>query len=362
MRHAAMAALVGGLLACARAPERAPAPPVFYPPPPDVPRVQYLTSIASARDLPRRRSGFAEFLFGPEEGVRRLVKPYGVAMRGARLYVCDTILNNVLVLDLVSGRVDTLVSNIGADSLRNPINIAIAPDGTKYVADAGRHQVVVFDADDRLVGAFGRPGEMTPVDVAVDGERLLVADTEHDEIEFRDRATGARLGAAGQSGHRLGEFHTPTNVAVAPDGTILVSDTQNFRIQRLEATGAPRDVLGALGVGLGQFARPKGVAVDPEGRICVVDAAFNNVQIFDPAGQLLMFFGGFGPDRSNLDLPADVTIVDDPESLALFRHHVAPGHALSHLILVSSQFGEPRINVYGFLAPPGESPPPEAAP
>jgi hypothetical protein len=97
------------------------------------------------------------------------------------------------------------------------------------------------------------------------------------------------------------------------------------------------------------------VAVDPAGRICVVDSAFANVQIFTDDGELLMFFGGAGPDVSNLDLPADVEIVTDPVSLALFEPFVAPGHRISHLYLVSNQFGVPRINVYGFLGE-GETP------
>jgi DNA-binding beta-propeller fold protein YncE len=279
-------------------------------------------------------------------------KPYGVAMDRGRLYICDTVLNNVLVYDLERGGVRPLSSNIGADILRNPINIAIGPDGTKYVADALRHQVVVFGSEDQYLTSWGRPGEVTPCDVAVAGDLLLVADVASDEVEIWDRATGEPLRVIGSPGNEPGQFHGPTNIAIAPDGTLYVTETHNFRVQHLTLDGEVLSVFGEIGTGFGRFSRPKGVAVDPSGRVYVVDAGFSNVQIVDEAGRLLMFISGPGPDPSHLDLPADVEIVTDPETVARFAEHVAPGQRLSHLILVSSQFGEARVNIYGFLAQP----------
>ncbi len=345
--------ILAALLACARAPDLRERPLIFYPLPPDTPRVQYLATIASTADLPRRTSAFADFVLGAESTATRLWKPYGVAMRGQRLYVCDTILNNVLIFDLAEGTIEALSSNLGAETLRNPINITIAPDGMKYVADPLRHQVVVFDDRDRYVTAWGDPDEVAPCDVAVAGDLLFVADIASHEIEVWDRATGEHLRTIGEEGNEPGQFAAPTNLALAPDGTLCVTDTHNFRVQRLTLEGEPLSVIGGIGTGLGQFTRPKGIAVDPEGRICVADAAFSNVQVFDRDGALLMFIGGPGPDRSNLDLPADVEVVTDPEAIALFEESVEPGHRLSHLILVSSQFvSRPGVNVYGFLAQP----------
>lgn len=335
--------------ACARSPDQTDRPAIFYPLPPDVPRVQYLTSIGSTADLPAPRTAWADFILGPEPTQGQLWKPYGVAMDGTRLFVCDTVLNNVLVFDLAEGGVKALSTNLGADVLRNPINITIAPDGTKYVADALRRQVVVFGPDDRYVTSFGEMGDVAPCDVVVDGDRLLVADLAGDEIEVRDRLSGELIGRIGGSGNEPGQFHSPTNLALGPDGTVRVTDTHNFRVQRLTREGEFISTFGSIGTGFGNFSRPKGVAVDPEGRVYVVDAAFNNVQIFDENNTLLMFIGGAGPDRSNLDLPADVEIVTDPDAIALFERHVAPRHRIGHLILVSSQFGEGRVNVYGFL-------------
>jgi hypothetical protein len=329
-----------------REPER---PPIVYPAPPDPPRIQYLASIASTGALPRRQTTFQDFVLGVDSNTGQMLKPYGIALHGGRLFVCDTVLNNVISYRFDSGAVRLLSTNLGADRLLNPINIAIAPDGTKYIADIDRGQVVVFGPDDSYQTSLGLPGSAQPCDVAIDGDRLFVADIQDDEIEIWDRRTGEALGAFGGPGNEPGQFHGPTNIALAPDGTLWVTDTNGFRIQHLTAEGEALLVHGRVGMGHGEFARPKGIAVDSAGRAHVVDAAFNNVQVFNDRGDLLMFYGGSGPDRSHLDLPADVEIVTDPDAVALFADRVMPGERVSHLLLVSSQFGEPRVNVYGFL-------------
>ena len=60
--------------------------------------------------------------------------------------------------------------------------------------------------------------------------------------------------------------------------------------------------IGQPGYAAGSFARPKGLAVDRAGHVFVSDSAFDNIQVFDLAGNLLMFFGGTGgqPGRFNL--------------------------------------------------------------
>jgi hypothetical protein len=55
-------------------------PPVFFPEPPELPHVQYLTSFTSSMDIEPKRSSFARFITGTKEVIRRLDKPYGIAV------------------------------------------------------------------------------------------------------------------------------------------------------------------------------------------------------------------------------------------------------------------------------------------
>ena len=76
------------------------------------------------------------------------------------------------------------------------------------------------------------------------------------------------------------------------------------------------------------------------------DAGAQVVQIFDPQGRLLLFFGELQGDAPGLDLPAKVVI--DYEHTALFAAYAAPGFQVEHLVIVTNQFGERKVSVFGF--------------
>ena len=86
---------------------------------------------------------------------------------------------------------------VSSPSLREPRGIALAPDGTFFVADFGNRRVRHVDVDSRRIGEFGTEG---------DGP-----------AQFRD----------------------PCGIAVGADGTIWVADTWNHRVQKLTPEGRP---------------------------------------------------------------------------------------------------------------------------
>ena len=105
----------------------------------------------------------------------------------------------------------------------------------------------------------------------------------------------------------------PLQAAVAPDGTLYVVDSGNFRVESFDPDGNFLSSFGSVGRFPGQFARPKGIAVDPAGNVYVVDTAFGNLQIFDRNGQLLMFLGERGEAGypGKFMLPAGVDVDAD---------------------------------------------------
>lgn len=343
-----LALLLSFLGGCAGTPERAGAGPVFFPPLPNPPRIQFLARFSEANDVAGPRGAFSEFVLGkttPESEV--IKKPYGVALHDGRLYVVDTRAPGYAVFDLKQQRFYIVTgAETAGGRMRKPINIAIDSDGTKYIADTGRNQVLVFDREDRYLRAYGSEAEFRPADVIIAGDRLYVADVAHHRIEALDKRTGELLFKFGQAGSREGELYQPTNLALSADGYLYVTDTGNFRIQKFTLDGKFVRAIGAIGSGLGEFARPKGLALDREGRLYVADAAFENIQVFDPDGKLLMFFGEPGDRPADINLPAAVEI--DYDNVALFQKYADPRFKLEYLILVSSQFGVNKVNVFGF--------------
>jgi sugar lactone lactonase YvrE len=335
------------LVGCAHWPSTQPSeqPSVFFPLPPLPPRVQYLGSISSPLDLPGTRSGFAEFILGPEPLRYPLVKPINAILVGSQLYICDTILNTVLVYDLVTGDVHPLAGDRGIGKIKQPNNIAVDEEGNLYIADKLRNAVLVYGPDERFLHAWGRPGETEPVAVAAGPEVLYVCDIKNNCIEVWDRSNGEFLRSIGEKGNGPGQFFLPTYISLDDNGNLYVTDTGNFRIQKFSPDGQSIMQVGELGVALGQFAWPKGIGVDSRNRIYVVDSRFNNVQIFNSEGQLLFFFGGPGPDSGNLDVPAGIRIHPWP-SVEWLTNRLAEGFDPEFLIIVVSQKGAGFINFF----------------
>jgi uncharacterized protein (TIGR03663 family) len=109
-------------------------------------------------------------------------------------------------------------------------------------------------------------------------------------------------------------LQAPTDVALAPDGALVIADAGNHRIVMLERDGTLRrafgskcdlgqgaasgcvdpDGAGPLELGDGQFNEPWGVAVGADGRIFVSDTWNHRVQRFDPGGVFSGKWGRFG--------------------------------------------------------------------
>src|SRR5262245_35991563 len=131
---------------CASAPIKKEAG-IFFPPAPELPRFQYLTSYGGLKDI-EVQSKFNKFVVGENQD-HILDKPYGAAIFDGKIYVCDTS-STVYIFDLKRKEFGILQeASRGSGKLLQPLNISIEPDGTKYITDPLRGQIVVFDRNDQ---------------------------------------------------------------------------------------------------------------------------------------------------------------------------------------------------------------------
>jgi len=293
-----------------------------YPLPPEPARFYYERTITSSFDVKEITGAdklriFATGSLGTATG---LGKPYGVAVRHGRIYVTDTVKRAVLVFD-VPGKDFRMIGTEGPGSLSKPIGIAISKSGEIYVADNSAKRIVVFNEDGKFLRAFGNRSILRrPSGVAIspDGTKAYVIDTggvttqEHHLYVF-NAISGELEQTIGTRGRQDGQFNLALQVATAPDGTIYVSDSGNFRVQAFNPDGTHKMSFGSVGRKIGNFARPKGIATDSEGNIYVVDSAFGNFQIFNDKSQLLMFVGQRSqvPGPGRYMLPAGIAIDED---------------------------------------------------
>ncbi len=323
-----LASILIGVTACAPTVRERPKVDLYWPLPPDEPRIKFVDIFRSTLDLGKKR-GLAETLFG-EEQVEAFDKPYGVAVdKEGKIYVTD--IGRVFVIDLKNKDYDFIGVEPGTGRLSLPIGVATASDGRVFVTDTGQSRVFVYFRG-KYAAAIGKTGDFsTPSGVALDEKRgfMYIVDARKHQVSVYSLKDYSRLKIIGKRGTGPGEFNYPTNIAVDGDGNVYVVDTGNFRIQVFDPEGAFLRTIGAIGDAPGSLARPKGIAIDSEGHIYVVDAAFQNFQIFDKDGHILLFVGGAGSEVGKFLLPAGIAIDDQDriyvvdqvtESLQIFQY------------------------------------------
>jgi uncharacterized protein (TIGR03663 family) len=160
----------------------------------------------------------------------------------------------------------------------HPRDVAIAPDGTIYVADTENHRIQHFNVEGVVLNTWGEFGQV----------------------------------ADGQGG--LSQiFNAPWGLAVGPSGDVYVADTWNDRVMQFTSEG---ELLNT--VGLGDLASPgdgmwgpRGVAVGSQGRVFVSDTGNKRILIFDDQLNYLGEFGGGGAGTGRLDEPVGLAIDGD---------------------------------------------------
>lgn len=320
--------------------------PIFFPPPPDLPRIQFLTSFSGSVEIEGEK-GWQLFVSADasEEQARSLVKPFGITGHGSKLYVADTLTGNIAVIDPPIKRFTYLPGNTGAGRAKKPVNLATDAVGNLYVADTERKEVLCYGPDGNFLRTFGKELDIKPVDVAVAGDDIFILDFSQSDIKILDRKSGRLRGTIGKQGSDPQEnLSLPTNMAITSGGALYVANVSSGRIIKLDRDGHFLGAFGKLGTGFGQFGRPRGIAVDDQSRVYVVDVEHQNVQLFDENLRLLMFFGG-NVGEASMNLPAGIFV--SKEQLDFYQQYAAPGFQVEQVIFVTNQVGPNKIAVYG---------------
>lgn len=155
-----------------------------------------------------------------------------------------------------------------------PRGLAVAADGSLYVADTYNNRIDHFSPDGKLIQAWGT---------------------------FADVSKGAAPG---------GTLNQPWGVAVAPDGSVFVTDTWNHRIQKFTADGQFIKMWGSLGQSDSpdSFYGPRGIAIDAAGHLYIADTGNKRIAIYDKDGNYLAQFGSAGIDPGQFDEPVGVSL------------------------------------------------------
>jgi hypothetical protein len=170
--------------------------------------------------------------------------------------------------------------------------------------------VQVYDRNGKFLRAWGEEVIGTAHYIKFDRQfNVWVADIgKHVVLQFSPQGKLLRtLGTPGEPGEDATHFNKPTDMAVTPDGQVFVSDGYgNNRIVHFDRTGKFVKAWGKAGTGPGEFSLPHGIVADSQGRLYVADRSNARVQVFDPSGKFLA-------EWRNLLVPWGLSITKDDE-------------------------------------------------
>ena len=210
-----------------------------------------------------------------------------------------------------------------------------APDGTIYVihrcfanscANRSEAPILKYDASGKLLSSWGAGMFIFPHGATVDRDgNLWVTDARgdngigHQVFKFdRDGKVLMTLGRKGVSGSGPELFDQPTDVVIAPNGDVFVTDShrngKNNRVVKFSKDGKYIKEWGKKGSGPGEMSEPHTIAMDSRGRLFVGDRENNRIQIFDQDGRYLDQWRQFGRPSGIFITRDDTIYVADSES------------------------------------------------
>jgi streptogramin lyase len=172
-----------------------------------------------------------------------------------------------------------------------PWGVARAPSGSIYVSDGGRL---------RRIDPGHRPVTVATADAAF--EIGPVAVTPNGDVVFATASALFRLRCGRGAPQHIATgtvFNSSHGIAVATNGSLLVSDTDSNRILRVR--GNTVTTFATLG-------HPRGIDVAPDGTVYVAAADAHRIARYSSAGKRLGFVGPHFDDPYALSVAKDGTV------------------------------------------------------
>lgn len=184
--------------------------------------------------------------------------------------------------------------------------VAVDAKDNVWLFTRGKHPVMQFDKNGKLLQTWGEEIFISPHGIRVDPEGYVWTVDQKGHSVMKLTPDGRVLMMLGRqeldhrhstSGNNDSQyaFNQPTGIAFGPDGDVFVSDGYvNSRVIRFNRDGEYVTHWGTKGTNDGQFNLVHDVAVDSAGRVYAADRMNQRIQIFDANGKFLGKWTGIG--------------------------------------------------------------------
>jgi len=204
--------------------------------------------------------------------------------------------------------------------------------GTNLCVGSDVDPVLLYDQEGNVVKSFGAGMITWPHGMFVDvDDNVWIADAVgyapvpegigHTIMKFSpDGELLMRLGKEGVAGDGTDVFNKPSDMLVAPDGSIFVVDGHdaggNNRVMKFDKDGKYLMQWGSTGKEDGEFRDPHALAMDSQGRLFVGDRGNSRLQIFTQDGEHIATWTQFGRPSGLFIDKNDILYSADSESNA----------------------------------------------
>jgi sugar lactone lactonase YvrE len=237
------------------------------------------------------------------------------------------------------------------------ISVDVDARGNIWVFHRNDPPILQFAPSGKLLKSFGAGMFMQPHGMTIDRDgNLWVTDAQNKDGKgqqvFKLNQDGKvlmTLGKAGVAAEGPDTFNGPTDVVIAPNGDIFVSDghaaNSNGRIVKFSKDGKFIKAWGKKGTGPGEMDTPHAITMDSRGRLFVADRANSRIQIFDQDGKFLDQWKQFGrPSGVFIDKNDTIYVVDSQSNAKLnpgFKRGLRVGSAKDGKVTAFVPFVEP---------------------
>lgn len=197
--------------------------------------------------------------------------------------------------------------------LCSPTAVSFTPDQSLVVSEVNNHRLQVFSNSGESAMIIGQ-GMLNPKDVAVnDDGTIYLADSSQKAVLMFD-AEGRALGQWGK-----GYLKYPRGLTILPDGNVVVADKASNIVSIHTPSGELKNAFG-MSKSAVDLKEPINVTCDSHQRIIVNDQGNNSIKIFDKHGKLLCMIDAIGgqplPEVQGLCVDASDNIL-----MSFYRKH-----------------------------------------
>ncbi|XP_077869421.1 uncharacterized protein LOC144360729, partial [Saccoglossus kowalevskii] len=194
-------------------------------------------------------------------------------------------------------------------SFNTPIGITTNDKGELVVADYNNDRVQILDWKGHCrvclsFNSFAKPFKPHDVAVSRDGKYFIIDDSNKQIVVCREDNTIITT-------FSLNRLYNPRSIALTKDGYVLVANWSRDCLSKYTVYGIHIADLGERGDGACQFLFPQSVVVNSKNHIIVSDSDNNRIQVFDSQFRFLYSCGGSKDNQLSYPYGVDLDSQDN---------------------------------------------------